>query len=108
MTSLKLVTEITKQRITTDKIWWMKILEDKYHDRHVEKRNRDTHIDIPKEEQHMIDQMDDTRRREEAKQENTKNDKILYDSLLQVIHQIKDTTDKIDIIALCKQYYQPD
>ena len=48
-----------------------------------------------------MDRVYDTQRQEKARQEHTKNDKILYDSLLQVIHQTKDTTDKIDIIALC-------
>ena len=102
MTSLKLITKITKQRITTDKIRWLKTLDDKEHFRQVEKMNQAHHIDIPEEEQQIMDRVYDTQRQEKARQENTKNDKILYDSLLQVIHQTKDTTDKIGIIALCK------
>ena len=67
MTSLKLITEITKQRITTDKIWWLKTLEDKEHDRQVDKKwevHIDDNIYVPEEEQQMIDRVDDAQRQE--------------------------------------------
>ena len=113
LTSLKLITEITKQRVTTDKIRWLEVLEHKEHDRQVDKENNSTkdwekywedHIDIPKEEQQMIEQSEDDRRQQEARREDKKNDQILLDLLLQFICQPKpiDTSDTIaGIIKLC-------
>ena len=46
--------------------------------------------------------MADALRQKEARQENKKNDQILHDSLLQVIHQPKDRIVTFaDIIDLC-------
>ena len=51
----------------------------------------------------MIDRLEDAKRHKEIRRENKKNNQILHDLLLQLIHQPKpkDTIDTLAISELC-------